>query len=178
MIVPLGPKNYAETLRDIVQYRKPITFNIKDTVPDMIERMHSHSSHSGGVVDSEGHFIGLVTEREIVRKTFGNALRLDERLDYLSEQSSKPDLSAWDVMIPNADTLHIDDSIEDALDLITYLGYRSMPVLNSSGSFQGIVDARELHQHDHIRSRAIMDSKDSLLSYFMGSEPYGIGASL
>lgn len=173
-----GPKKYAETVRDIVENRVYLKFSPKDTVPDMIKRMHTHGGGAGGVVDSSGWFVGLVTEREIVRKAFGSSLNLQERLDYLSDQKSSEELTAWDVMIAGADTIHPDDSVEDALDLITYFGYRYMPVVDAQGTLAGIVDARELHQHVQAKSQDIMESKDTLLSYFMGTEPYGVGAAI
>lgn len=172
------PKKYAQIVRDIVKDRAHLKFKLEDTVPDMIQRMHTHGGGAGGVVDASGRFVGLVTEREIVRKAFGSSLNLQERLDYLSDQKSSEEMTAWDVMIPNADCLHPDDTVEDALDVITYFGYRHMPVVNSRGSFSGIVDARELYQHVHAKSQDIMESKDTLLSYLMGSEPYGIGAAI
>ena len=173
MTMQKGPKKYAETVREIVQNRAHLGFSPKDTVPDMIKRMHTHGGGAGGVVDVSGRFIGLITEREIVRKAFGNSLKLQERLDYLSEQKSTEEMTAWEVMIANPDTLHLNDSVEDALDLITYFGYRYMPVVNSKGAFAGIVDARELHQHVQAKTQDVMESKDALLSYFMYPEPYG-----
>lgn len=173
-----GPKKYARTVREAVQNRVCLKFSPKDTIPEMIERMHTHGGGAGGVVDSSGRFIGLITEGEIVRKVFGNSLKLKERLDTLSNQPSKTDMTAWDVMIASPDTLHPDDSVEDALDMITYFGYRYMPVVNDQGTLASIVDARELHQHVQAKSQDIMESKDTLLSYFMHSEPYGIGASI
>ena len=73
--------------------------------------------------------------------------------------------------------MHIDESIDEAQDIITYFGYRYMPVVDHGERLRGIIDSRELHQHVYAKSQDIMQSKDALLSYFMGSEPYGIGAA-
>ena len=173
-----GPKKYAQNLREIVQDRACLKFSPKDTIPDMLERMHAQKVGAGGVIDASGKFIGLVTEREIVRKIFGNAQKLEERIDMLSDPKESKYLTAWDVMIAAPDTLHPDEGIEEAQDIITYFGYRYMPVVDHKERLHGLVDARELHQHVYAKSQDMMESKDTLLSYFIGREPYGIGASI
>lgn len=173
-----GPKKYAQTVGEIVQDRVCLKFSPKDTIPDMLERMSAEGGGAGGVIDASGKFIGMITEREIVRKIYGNAKKMEERLDALSDIKASKHLTAWDVMIASPDALHPDDDIEDAEDVITYFGYRYMPVVGPNDKLHGIVDARELHQHVYAKSQDIMESKDTLLSYFMGSEPYGIGATI
>ena len=53
-----------------------------------------------------------------------------------------------------------------------------MPVVDFKGYFLGIVDAVDLHCHFHEKAKAEIRAKDSLLSYFLGSEPYGAGAAV
>ncbi len=178
MTIRQGPKKYAKTVCDIVKDRAYLKFYVKDTVPDMVERMHTHGGSAGGVIDTSGKCVGLITEKEIVRKAFGNVLNLQKKLDDLCEKKSTGEMTAWDVMIANPASLHPEDSVEDALDYITYFGYRYMPVINSQGTYTGIVDARELHQHLYAKSQDLMQSKDTLLSYFMGTEPYGARTSV
>jgi len=170
-----APKEYAGTVRDIVKDRVCVTLRPTDKLPDIIKKMHHQGGGTCGVTDRSGKFVGFITEREVIRKTFGNSLNVQERLDGLSEQKSAEDITAWDIMITNPNTLHPSDSVEDALEAITYFGYRYMPVVNNHGTLSGIVDARELHQHAYAKSRALLDSKDTLLSYFMNTEPYCAG---
>tara|TARA_B100000508_G_C11397676_1_gene246626 strand:+ start:118 stop:651 length:534 start_codon:yes stop_codon:yes gene_type:complete len=171
------PKNYAETVREVVENRVCLKFSPKDKIPDIIARMHAHGGGVGGVVNEAGKFIGFITEREIVRSAFGTATNMQERLDFISNQKSSEDKTAWDIMIASADTLHPEDHIEDAVDVIDYFGYRYMPVVDSQNNLIGIADARELHRHDRIRAKNFLETKDSMLSYVMGTEPYGKGAS-
>ncbi|MCI5060182.1 MAG: CBS domain-containing protein [Alphaproteobacteria bacterium] len=172
------PKKYAETVHDVVENRACPKFSSKDTVSDIIRRMHQHGGGAGAVVNAENKLIGLVTEREIVRRAFGDTSKLQERLDYISHLKDSKDETAWDVMIAQPETLNHDDSIDDAVDVIDYLGYRFMPVVDNQNRLIGVVDARELHKHAKLKSKALLEKKDSLLSYMMGSEPYGVGASL
>ena len=125
------------------------------------------------MVDATGRFVGLITEREIVRKTFGNSLDCDDRIQLLSTDEAARYLSAWDVMIPGPDILHPDDCIEDAIEIINSYGYRYMPVTRDREKLDGIVDARELYQHVQAKTKEMMDRKDNLLSYFTHPELYG-----
>ena len=94
----------------------------------------------------------------------------------ISNLKSSEDKTAWDIMIASPDVLHPEDTIEKAVDVIDYFGYRYMPVVDSQGSLMGIVDARELHRPAKIKAKKLLEAKDSILSYMMGSEPYGRGA--
>ena len=42
---------YADTLRDIVERRACLKFSPKDTVPDIIDRMHAEGISAGAVID-------------------------------------------------------------------------------------------------------------------------------
>ena len=74
MMIQNRPTTYAEKLRDIVQDRECLVFTPKNIVPDIVKQMHEHGVGAGGVLDNKGRFIGLVTEREIVRKSFEKTL--------------------------------------------------------------------------------------------------------
>lgn len=174
------PVKYADTVADLLSERHRINFSPTDTVPSMVETMYQQGMGAAGVTTADNKFIGLVTEREIVRKVFGSPRFMEKRLDYLSRKdagNSYKDMTAWEVMIANADALSPKDSIEDARDIISYHGYRYMPVVDN-GTFTGVVDARELHEHAYAKSRETLHKKDALLSYLMGGEPYGTGARL
>ena len=172
------PFKYAKNIREIVQDRSVLTFKITDTIPKILKDMCRDGIAAGAVINPDKKFIGFITEREVVRKIYGDSNHLQERLDILSKEGNSKNLTAWDVMITNPDNLNPDDNIDDAHDIITYFKYRYMPVVDRDQKFHGVIDARELHQHVYAKSQDIMQSKDSLLSYFMGNEPYGIGASL
>lgn len=178
MTIVKGPKKYAQTVGEIVQDRPVLTFNPNDTVQDMLQRMHAQKTGAGGVVDKSGKFIGLITEREIVRKIFGNVKNFEERMGQLFSLKDRQCPTAWYLMIACPQLLHPDDNVESAQEVITYFGYRYMPVIDHKDLLLGIIDAREIHQHVYAKSKDIIEVKDTLLSYFMGTEPYGIGANI
>jgi predicted transcriptional regulator len=172
------PKKYAQTVRDLVQDRTCLKFSIHDKLSDVLQRIRTHNGCAGGVIDSKGKLIGLISEREIVRKALEIPIKATDEIYDFSLEKKKADLTAWQLMIANPDALHIDDDIDDALDIITYHGYRYMPVTDHKGQCMGIVDARELHRHVEAKTEDIIQSKDALLSYFLHTEPYGKGVSL
>ena len=170
-----GKGQYAETVGDIVQTRSAPTFKPGDCVPDLILHMHDHATGAGAVVDAKGCLLGLVTEREIIRRIFHRAPETIDPLEAvnLDRDQTARSLTAWDVMIQGPDTLHIKDKVEDAHDVITYFGYRYMPVVDTARRLAGIVDERELYRHVRAKDKALMDSQSQLLAYFTHHEPYG-----
>ena len=172
------PGSCAQTVREIIENNPILFFRATDSVTDVISELQRLGLSFGGVVDLSEKFIGMITEHEIVRKAFGDTSNLQDRLDSLAQKSSADSLTAWDVMIANPNSLQPETSVEGALDIITSYGYRCMPVVDFQGRLLGIVDAVDLHRHVHEKAKAEIKAKDSLLSYFLGSEPYGIGASI
>ena len=171
-----GPVNQV---RDILNPRTCLTFFYHEKVSNVVRDMHGHHSGAAGVVDGAGRFIGLVTEREILRRLFQMKPESKEQQRFADEAKAVMDLTAWDVMIASPDCLVADLAVEDALDEITCKGYRYMPVMDNKDpdkKLVGIVSERELFMHVQEKNRRKMQAKDSLLSYFMHHESYGGGA--
>ena len=84
-------------------------------------------------------------------------------------------MTAWDVMICNPDTLHIDDTVEDALDVITYFGYSHMPVMGDNRKLIGIVEAKELQRHVEAKAIELKVHNDNFLTpYLIQKEIQGL----
>lgn len=165
------------TVGDIVRQRTCLCFYAKDKVTDVVQAMHGHHSGAVGVIDHSGRFIGMITEREILRRLFGMVPHTEEQRRFAEEDKPIGDLTAWDVMIASPHCLNSDTDIDSALDIIGMRGYRYMPVIGKdSGKLLGIVGERELFSFAQIKARRELEAKDSLLNYFMHHEPYGIGA--
>lgn len=169
----------AARVRDIVNPRTCLTFMPQEKASEIVRGMHGHHSGAAGVVDAKGRFIGLITEREILRRLFRMQPETAEQQRFAEEDKPVLDLTAWDVMIAAPQCLTEDMAIEEALARITGRGYRYMPVVRSGGADEllGIVSERELFMHVQEKTRRELQAKDTLLSYFMHHEPYGFGAS-
>jgi CBS domain-containing protein len=157
-------KFYASTLYDIVRERMPLTFNPKTTVPEIIKRMHEHRCSAGAIIDPSGAFIGFTTKREIIRRIFGRFEKKHfNKLESLHEHKAISKMTAWDVMICNPDTLYIDDTVEDALDVITYFGYSHMPVMGDNRRLVGIASAKELLRHVEAKANELKRHNEKFL---------------
>ena len=163
----------VRTVGDIIGNRSVLKFSPKDHVDDILARLHKSEMAAGCVIDATGRFIGLVTEREIIRRLldYKNCDFVDTGL---LDRAKRSDLTAWDVMIVDPYRVEPDEDIEDALDLVSMHGFRYLPVVDINRIPKGIVDVRELYQHARLLDRHLLKEKDKVLSYFMGNEPYGL----
>lgn len=166
-----------DTVGDVIRDRLCLAFSPHDSVKDIIHAMHGHHSGAVGVQDASGRLIGLITEREILRRLFWMKPDTTEQKVFAAEDKAREDLLARDVMIVDPACLTEDTPVEQALDEIMSLGYRYMPVVSSDrrGALQGIAGQRELLYYAQAKARRELEAKDSLLSCFMHHEPYGKG---
>ena len=137
---------YAETLLDVIESRAVLKFNPDDKVPNIIQRLRETDSRVGGVVDARGILVGIVTESGIIRRIFSRFGGLPTNVEKLCDHKAVRRLTAWDVMITHPDTLNINDKVEDALDVMTYLSHQYMPVVDSQKRLIAIVDVVELRR--------------------------------
>lgn len=142
--------------------------------------MQAARTDCAGVVDSERNLIGMLTEREILRHIF--AMLTDPTISLKNIGKHVDDMTVQEVMIKDPRVLKDDTDIEDALETMTELGFRFMPVVSRHDGRRlvGFVDEREVAIHvknrlDRIKREAA-EAKAVLLSFFR--EPYGAGYSL
>lgn len=171
----------VDTVGQVVAGRPYLTFQITDPIERIVRGMQRRHQGAVCVADAGGRLVGFLTERDILRKIFGrygeSQKDYDERHEKLSIYPES--LSAWDVMVPSPVCLYEDVPVEEALSRIQRHGFRFMPVLaeHGQGRAAGIVSERELFWHTLEKQRRMMERKDTLLSYFMHHEPYGIGSA-
>ena len=137
---------YAETMHDVIEDRAILKFSPDDKVPHIIRRLRASDSKVGGVVDAKGVLLVIVTESGIIRRIFSRFGGLPAKVEALCDHKAVKPLTAWDVMITHPDTLHIDDSVEDAMDVMTYLSHQYMPVVDSQKRLLAIVDVSQLRR--------------------------------
>jgi len=172
----------VDTVGQIVAERPFLTFHTKESIEHIVREMQNKHHGAVGVTDAEGRLVGLLTERDVLRKIFGSygesQAAFDERHHKLSIYPET--LTAWDVMVPDPVCLFEDMPVENALDNIKEHGFRFMPVVkrNDQGKLTGIVSERELFWHTQEKTRRLVESQNNLLSYFMHHEPYGYGGDV
>lgn len=82
------------------------------------------------VVD-DGHLVGIVSERDYARKVI------------LQGRSSK-DTFIREIMTPAPITIQCEDSVEEAMRVMTENHFRHLPVVNSGGLIAGVLSIGDL----------------------------------
>lgn len=168
------------TVGDIAASRKCLLFYPEQFIKIILKTMQNTRTGCAGVIDDDGHLVGMLTEREILRRIF--ALVADPTINHANIGKHIDDMTVYDVMIVEPKVLNADTDIEQALETMTDLGFRFMPVVNSHDRKKpiGLVDEREVAIHvknrlDRIKREAA--EKEQLL-YGLFREPYGAGSDL
>ncbi len=158
--------SYLETLGDVIEDRPVLTFHAEDALLDVLHRMKETAQTAGAVVDKEGRLIGMITESNIMRRVAPSLKRRLASLDDLCKFKSIENLIALDVIISETDMLHMDDRIEDAVDIMEYLSHPYMPVTDSHKKPVGIVSFEEL-KHILEKKYGALKSLDDPVSLYM-----------
>lgn len=127
----------ASFLTDEVRTLKakaPVTIGVDAKLGLALDRMVGHGVGSVLVVDPEGVLVGILTERDYLRKVVGVE----------GEYAYRP---LREVMTPDPETLSPTDPIAVALQKMDVGGYRHLPVVEEDGRPVGIVSARDLIRH-------------------------------
>lgn len=166
-----------QTVGDIARSRRCLTFLPEQFIRVILPAMQRNGAGAAGVVDEEGELIGLLTEREILRRVF--AMATDPLINPGNLGKHIDDLTVAGVMAPQPVTLFEDADIEEALGTMVKQGFRFMPVVSRADPrhLVGIADERELALLVQNRLRDLKRSEAesrSLLAYLF-REPYGAG---
>lgn len=168
------------TVGDIAASRKCLLFYPEQFIKIILKTMQNTRTGCAGVIDNGGNLVGMLTEREILRRIF--ALVVDPTINHANVGKHIDDMTVYDVMIAAPKVLTADTDIEQALETMTELGFRFMPVVNRHNSRKpiGLVDEREVaiyvkNRLDRIKREAA--EKEQLL-YGLFREPYGAGGDL
>jgi CBS domain-containing protein len=162
---------------DIAARRKCLVFYPEQFIKIILVTMQKTGTGCAGVVDESWTLLGMLTEREILRRIF--ALVADSTINHANLGKHIDHMTVRDVMIANPVTLAEDMDIEDALAVMGDRGFRYMPVVSTSkgNKLVGLVDEREVTIHvrtrlDRVKREALQ--KEWLLNNLF-SEPYGPG---
>ena len=104
---------------------QPITFLGKDKVSKAIDIMTEKNYGSVVIVDSKNKVVGIVTERDIVKKLVKNNM---------SPKTTKLE----DIMTPNPRVANENDDVIDWLRIMSNDRFRRLPVVDSEGKIKVI----------------------------------------
>ena len=112
-------------LREILQNKgsKVLTIAVQATLAEVVERLVKNNCGSLVVCEVEGdpcHMVGIITERDILRACADRSASLEQ-------------MKVGDRMSKNPVTCHPDDSIQDAMGVMTERRIRHLPIVERTG---------------------------------------------
>lgn len=113
--------------------RKPITIVPTATLHDAIQTMLGPKVGALLVVDSTGKLVGILSERDLLRKAAGNPRPLDQLL-------------VKDFMTANPESVPPDATLAFALHKMDTGSYRHLPVV-ANGTPVGVISVRDMLRH-------------------------------
>jgi CBS domain-containing protein len=165
------------TVGSIAALRKCLYFQPDQFIKIILATMQHSRTGCAGVINDKGHLVGMLTEREILRHIF--AMVADPTIRRGNIGKNVDDMTVRDVMIEKPRTLCEDTDIEEALAIMTELGYRFMPVVSRRDKRRiiGLVDEREVAIHvknrlDRVKREA---AEKEMIFQSLLREPYGTG---
>lgn len=105
-----------------------VTADATTQLAELASKMESEGVGSVAITDKHGDFVGIVTDRDIVRAVAQN-------LEFTT--------SAETVMTASPDMIEIDTEISDAVSWLNATGYRHLPVTDG-GSLVGMISIKDL----------------------------------
>ena len=127
----------ASVLQDPVRtlrFKTPVTIPVAGKLGLALDRMVEHSVGALLVVDADGRLVGILTERDYVRKVVG----------LLPDYAHQP---LREYMTPDPETVGPDDRLAVALLKMDTGGYRHLPVVEEDGRPVGLVSVRDVIRH-------------------------------
>lgn len=166
------------TVGDVATSHKHLTFSPEEYVKIILPLMLSSEGGAVGVLDENECLVGLLTEREMLKRIFFTVS--DPSIHPHNVGKYIDDLTVRDVMIACPETLSEHFSVEDGLDIMVQRGYRHMPVVRKydKTALVGIVSDSELLLHvGHKDGDTKKNGKRSKAAFsHLMHKPYGSGS--
>ena len=127
----------ASVLQDPVRtlrFKAPVTVPADAKLGLALDRMVEHGVGALLVVDEVGRLVGILTERDYVRKVVG----------VLPDFAYRP---LREIMTPDPETVGPEDRLAVALQKMDVGGYRHLPVVEEDGVPVGLVSVRDVIRH-------------------------------
>ena len=138
-------------IAQILSTKGPFVATIKPAanVKHLVDELRHHNIGALIVSEDGRHILGIVSERDIVRKLS----------EYAGEVSA---LKVSDIMTTNVTTCTVEDSVEDLMHTMTEHKFRHVPVVEEDGSLFAVVSIGDLVKH---RIAELHDDRAALINY-------------
>jgi CBS domain-containing protein len=131
------------SLQEILQHKGSRVFSISPhaTLAEVVQKLVKNNCGSLVVCEEMDctHMLGIITERDILKACAANKVPLEN-------------YHVVDVMTSDLATCSPNDSVADAMGVMTDRRIRHLPVIDDDGKLDGIVSIGDLvkHQHDQL----------------------------
>jgi CBS domain-containing protein len=161
------PKRSGMRIMDRAEYNtkpKPLTFTADTKVIDAVEAMSENNYGSVVVVDDKKKVIGMVTERDIMKKLVRRGM-----------DPKKTDLSQ--IMTSNPRVAKEDDDLLDWLRIMSNERFRRLPVVDNNGRIKALFTQGDFVSYTW--PDLIYQAKEiSKATFSRDFNPYIIGAAI
>jgi len=117
-----------------VKVRPPVTIPIDGKLGLALDRMVEHGVGALLVVDGEGKLVGILTERDYLKKVVG----------IVKDYAHQP---LRDYMTADPETVGPDDLLGLVMQKMDIGGYRHLPVVEEDGRPVGLISVRDVIRH-------------------------------
>ena len=117
-----------------VKVRPPVTIPIDGKLGLALDRMVEHGVGALLVVDSDGKLVGILTERDYLKKVVG----------IVKDYAHQP---LRDYMTLDPETVGPDDLLGLVMQKMDIGGYRHLPVVEEDGRPVGLISVRDVIRH-------------------------------
>ena len=131
----ISPATFRRQQVSSVGRREPATIAASSTLGSAIAAMQSGDARSVLITDEDQRLVGVFTERDIVLRVVGVEPPAD---------SAGP---IGDYMTRNPDTLRLDSTLGEAVQLMERRGYHGVPLVDDEGRVAGHLDARDVLEY-------------------------------
>ncbi len=118
---------------NVLKPKQPVTALLSDPLAKIVHLLEQNGVGCVLIVDEHKHLVGIITERDFVRKLNGP----------LSTFAQRP---ASELMTPSPTTIGPDDPLALALQKMDFGGYRHLPIVDQ-GMPIGIISVRDVLRH-------------------------------
>lgn len=144
---------------DVIKECRCTTFSPEKTVREAAVLMAGQNIGALVVVEND-HLIGIVTERDMMRKVVAASIDPDST-------------SIRDIMTPNPDTVTPDTMSGKAMEMMASKGYRHLPIVDENDKPIGMVSVRDLYE---AVQTGLKEDLESVENYVHGGDGYGVGS--
>jgi len=145
---------------DVIKECRCTTISPGETVREAAILMTEQNIGAAVVVEGTT-IVGIVTERDMMRKVLG-------------DNKNPDDTSVGEVMTKNPDTITGDCLSGQALDMMVEKNYRHLPIVDEGGRPIGMVSVRDLYQ---AVQEGLAEDLHACETYVHAGESYGVGGT-